>query len=293
MLKRILTVIVCGLFLLPFIPSQSFSQGDKIVQLALSTIKSQMRLPKEAEIQFVEKKESPIQDFYSVKFIVMTSAWEIPLIVYVDKAGERIITGNLFVKGENVTRKEAGEPRSRKIDLGKLEIEKSPYRGSPEAKVTLVEFSNFECPYCLNSWGKTEEILGKHSSEIKYIFKHFPFQNKGRTFELSEIAAAAQAIGNEAFWLVHDFLFSPEGQILVPQGKEAVKEKAEQLLKEKGFDMKGFHGALDNGRARKRVEEDMALGNRYQVSGTPTVFINGEMHQGPLTEQALDRYLKR
>jgi protein-disulfide isomerase len=275
-----------------FIASEGFVQDDRVVQMAIETVKTQMRLPKGMEVQFVEKKESPIPDFYSVKLRFLARNREIPTIVYVDKAGEKVIIGTLFIKGENMTRKEAGDPRPRKIDMEQLEIEKSPFRGPSGAKVTIVEFSNFECPYCLGSWIKTKGMLEKYPKEIIYVFKQFPFQPKGRTFDLSEMAAAAQAIGNEAFWLVHDYLFSEEGQTLIKSEKEGVREKIEQLLKEKHFDVRLFQTALENGKARKRVEEDLALGNRYQVSGTPTVLINGEMIQGPFTEKALDRYLK-
>ena len=292
MVRQLFSGCIFFVFLSLFFASQGMGQDDKVVQMAVETVKTQMRLPKGMEVKFVEKKESPIPDFYSVKLLLLARDREIPTIVYVDKAGEKVIIGTLFIKGENTTRKEAGEPRPRKIDLEQLEIEKSPVRGPLGAKVTIVEFSNFECPYCLRSWVKAKEILEKYPKEIKYVFKQFPIQPKGRTFDLSEMAAAAQAIGNEAFWLVHDYLFSEEGQALIKSEKEGVRQKIEQLLKEKHFDVKVFQTALENGKARKRVEEDMALGARYQVSGTPRVLINGEMIQGPFTEKALDRYLK-
>ena len=132
----------------------------------------------------------------------------------------------------------------------------------------------------------------KYPEDIRYIFKNFPFQRQGKAFELSEMAAAAEEISNEAFWAVHDFLFSAEGQAFATVGKEATKKKLEQILKEKGYDVKAFQSALETGTARKRVEEDMAAGKRIPVSGTPTKVVNGDIIVGSTPESVLERYLK-
>jgi protein-disulfide isomerase len=272
-------------------PREGFTQEDKAVRLAIATVKAQMRLPKDVEIKFVEKRESAIPDFLSVKLILFAPDREIPLVVYVEKGLEKVIIGNLFIKGENVTRKEAGEPKPRKIDMGLLEIEQSPARGPARAKVTIVEFSNFECPYCVKSWAKMKDLLGKHPQDIKYVFKHFPLQRQGKSFDLSAMVSAAGQVNQEAFWLVHDFLFTEEGQTIVKNGNEAVKKKIEQILTEKGQDVQAFSDAVEAGKGEKKVEEDMALGNRIRVRGTPTGILNGNFIIGPITDKMLAEYL--
>jgi protein-disulfide isomerase len=239
----------------------------------------------------LEKKESPIPDFYSVKLLLVYPDKEVPVVIYVDKAGEKVIIGNLFIKGENVNAKEAGPPRSRKIDMGLLEMEKSPSLGNKGAKVTIVEFSNFQCPYCIDSWSKFMGLMRRYPQDFKYVFKHFPFQPQGRTFELSEMAAAAQEISNEAFWVVHDFFFTKEGQDMANLEKGAVKQKVEQLLKGKGYDVKLFQSALETGRARNRVLEDMALADRLRLTSTPTKIVNGDIIVGSSPDNVLERYL--
>jgi protein-disulfide isomerase len=271
---------------------EAMAQEDRIVQAAIDTLKAQLRLPKEGEVKFVEKRESPIPDFYSIKLLLLVPGREIPLVVYVDKTGEKVFIGSLFVKGENVTKKEAGVPRIRKINKEKLQIEGSPSRGPSGAKVTIVEFSNFECPYCQMSWLKLKEWMEKHPKDILYVFKHFPFQPQGKTFDFSEMAAAAQKISNEAFWVVHDFFFSNEGQVVMKEETAGVRKKIEELLKGKGYDVKSFQSALDTGQGRRKVEEDMALGKNVQVTGTPTVLINGEFVANPITDRVLEKYLK-
>lgn len=274
-----------------WIPTVAFSQVEPAVQAAINTFKSQVRLPPGAEIKFLEKKESPIPDFYAVKLLITLPDKEMPAIIYVDKSGEMVFLGNLFIKGENVTLKEAGPPKPKKIDMGALEMETSPSLGNDKARVTIVEFSNFQCPYCMDSWSKFMGLMKRYPQDFKYIFKHFPFQPQGRTFELSEMAAAAYEVSNEAFWLIHDFFYTKEGQDIARLEKGAVQQKVEQLLKGKGFDVKIFLSSLETGRAKKRVLDDMALANKLRFTSTPTKVVNGDIIVGLTPDSALERYL--
>ena len=291
MFKNSLISGICLLLSIFIFSHQGFSQEDKIGDVAINTFRAQIRLPQGTEIKFLEKKESPIPDFYSVKLLLVYPDKEVPVVVYVDKAGEKVIIGNLFIKGENVTMKEAGPPRPKKIDMTILDVDKSPFIGPKGAKVTIVEFSNFQCPYCTDSWVKLKTLLTKYPKDIKYIFKHSPFQPVGKTFELSEMAAAAQEVSQEAFWLVHDFLFTSEGQSVAQLDRKAIQLKVEQLLREKNNDIKPFQTALENGKGKQRVLEDMDLGNKLRITGTPTKIVNGDIIVGSTPDNVLERYL--
>jgi len=291
MAKTIVLGIMGLVFLALFLTSQVYSQEDQMVRAAMEILKTQARLPKGMEVKFVEKKESPIPGFYSVKLVLLAPDKEIPVVVYVDETGEKVILGNIFIKGENVTRREAGEAKPRKVDMAQLELEKSPSRGTASAKMTVVEFSNFHCPFCLRSWKKMKDLLEKNPQEIKYVFKHFPLQPQGKAFELSEMVAATEEVGNEAFWMIHDFFFSGEGQAYVNKEKAELKQKIEEILKMKGYDEKVFQTALEKGKGRKRVEEDMLLGSKFGVRGTPTMIINGDLVGSALTDKMVEQYL--
>jgi protein-disulfide isomerase len=295
MLKKL---FVMGSYLIFFILSlvQStpvFSQGDEIARVAIETVKRQIRLPPGTEVKFIEKKESQLPGFYSVKLIFSTVDKDTPVVVYLDLAGEKVILGNLFVKGENVTTQEAGSPRTKKIDMAILDLDPSPSIGHKGAKVTIVEFSNFQCPHCMDSWTKLKTLLGRYPKEIRYIFKHFPFQPEGMAFELSEMAAAAQEVSPEAFWVVHDFLFTMEGQSIAKLERKVVQLKIEYLLREKNQDVKAFLVALGNGRGKTRVLEDMATGKRIRVTSTPTKIVNGDIIVGATADSALEKYLAK
>jgi len=293
MLKKIFLGVMVSFLTLLSISMVGFAQEDKIVQIAIETAKIHMRIPRGMEVKFIEKKESPIPGFYSVKLIIMAPDREYPTIVYLDEAGEKVILGTIFIKGENVTQKEAGSPRPRKIDMGQLEIEKSPFRGSPKAKLTIVEFSNFRCPYCINSWKRIRGFLEKYPQDVKYVFKHFPLPSLEGAFELAEIAASVQVTKDEAFWVLHSFFFSDEGQALIKEGGELLRQKVNGLLAEKGCDIKIFQKGLVIGQGKRRVEEDMAVGRKIPVMGTPTIIINGDFIGEELTDRVIEGYLRR
>lgn len=292
MVRKILLATCCLAMVTWVVTFQGFAQEDKIVQVAIDTFKREVRLPREAEVKFIEKKESPIPGFHSVKLSILTSNREVPVVLYVDSKGETVILGNLIIKGENVTRKEAGEPKARKIDMAQLGMDKSAFRGGAQAKMTIVEFSNFQCPFCVKSWKKMKELLGKYPQEIRYVFKHFPLQPKGIQFELSEMAAATQEVSQEAFWAVHDFFFSDEGQPFVNKDREVLKKKIEEILKEKGYDEKVFLTALETGKGKKKVEEDILTGNKIGVRGTPSIVINGDFIGSAIEDKMVEQYLK-
>jgi protein-disulfide isomerase len=135
------------------------------------------------------------------------------------------------------------------------------------------------------------ELLEKYPQDIRYVFKHFPLQPQGKPFELSEMVAATQEVSKEAFWIIHDFFFSDEGQAFAGKEKEVLKQKIEEILKGKGYDVSAFQTALGMSKGKKRVEEDMALGNKFGVRGTPTMIINGDFVGSSLTDKVIEQYL--
>ncbi len=135
--------------------------------------------------------------------------------------------------------------------------------------------------------------MDKHPQEIRYVFKHFPLQNQAGSVDYAIMTAAVQEVSNEAFWLVHDYLYTDEGQALTKGGKEAVKQKIEQIIKESGFNVQAFQNALESGKGKKRVDGDVAAGMKIHVGGTPTTILNGFFARGPITEKSIEGYLKK
>ena len=98
---------------------------NNIVQLAIQTVKIQANLSDEVEVKFVEKRESPIPDFIMVKLLVVRKDREVPIVVYVDRSAEKVILGELFIRGENTTLRETGDLKISKIGSMFLETGKA------------------------------------------------------------------------------------------------------------------------------------------------------------------------
>ena len=98
---------------------------NNIVQLAIETVRIQASLPEDVAVKFVEKRESLIPDFYMVKLVVVQKDDEFPVVVYVDRSAEKVILGTLFIKGENMTKREEAGLKIPEMRTGRLEAAKA------------------------------------------------------------------------------------------------------------------------------------------------------------------------
>lgn len=144
-----------------------------------------------------------------------------------------------------------------------LSVAEAPYLGDQHAKLTLVEFSDFQCPYCARHVASTYPALkDRYVAEgtLKYVFMDFPLQNHP---EAPKAAEAARCAGDQGqFWEMHDHLFANQSQLGQPQ----LLEHAGTL----GLDATAFEACLTSGKYSDAVENDMAEGLRLRVRGTPS-----------------------
>jgi len=162
-----------------------------------------------------------------------------------------------------------------------------PVRGNPDAKVTIVEFSDFQCPYCARGATTVDEVLEKYGSDVKVVFKHFPldFHPWARPAAIAAHCAGQQK--GEAFWALHDKYFANQKEIT----PDNVLAKTKEFLAGTGIDMAAWATCAEDKESDKykaadaTVSADMALGQKHGVSGTPGFFVNGRFVNGaqPLT----------
>ncbi|WP_456385283.1 thioredoxin domain-containing protein [Desulfolithobacter sp.] len=148
-----------------------------------------------------------------------------------------------------------------------IDISGAPFLGPKNAPVTLVLFSDFECPYCAKVQPVLEQLLENNPETLKIAFKHLPLI---RIHEYAEPAArAAVAAQNQGkFWQMHDKLFAAENL-----DNDSIMQMAEEL----GLNMKKFEKDMNSAETRARVLKDMRDAQQASVSGTPTMFINGHL----------------
>jgi len=154
-------------------------------------------------------------------------------------------------------------------------IDNSPARGEENAPITIVEFSDYECPFCRRSQETLATLKAKYPTQIRWVFKDFPLSFHRRAMPS---ALASRCAGEQGkFWEYHEKLFS---------GKGLQDEDLKRYAKETGLDESKFGDCLAEKRFEAGVTADMKLGQSVGVSGTPAFFINGRMLSGAQPPEA-------
>ena len=158
-----------------------------------------------------------------------------------------------------------------------------PIRGNKAAPVTVVLFSDFQCPFCSRVEPTLKQALQAYGDKVRVVWKHQPLGFHPNALPAAEAAEAAREQGK--FWEMHDGLFENQ-QALSPETYEKVARKI-------GLNLQAFKASIASGRNRARISEDQALAGRIGASGTPTMFVNGEKVEGAVPFESLKAVIDR
>lgn len=167
-------------------------------------------------------------------------------------------------------------PREEVADAGR------PARGPDNAPVTIIEFSDFECPYCLQAKSTMDRVLAAYGDRIRFVYRHYPLPNHPNAVPAAE--ASMCAADQDRFWPFHDHLFANQSQL----SAEGLKRHAATL----GLDTAAFNACFDSRKYQPQIEEDMAAAEAAGVSGTPAFFINGRLLGGAQPFEAFQRVIE-
>jgi protein-disulfide isomerase len=145
--------------------------------------------------------------------------------------------------------------------------------GQATAPITLVEYGDFECPFCGRSYPAVRRIRAELGDRLRFVFRHFPRPEHPHARHAAEAAEAASAQGH--FWEMHDQLFEHQDAL----SDSDLARYAADL----GLDVERFRHELASHAYAERVQRDIQSGAHSDVHGTPTFFINGVKHEGPDT----------
>jgi protein-disulfide isomerase len=153
----------------------------------------------------------------------------------------------------------------------------SPSKGPEDARITLVEFSDFECPYCSRAVREVDALLKAYPKEIRLVYKQFPLSMHPH----ARLAATAALAANEQgkFWEMHDRLFANYRQLS--------REHILALAKDAGLDIERFTADWASPKLAAEVSKDYKDGESAGVFGTPAFFINGKLYNGPMELSAV------
>jgi len=157
-------------------------------------------------------------------------------------------------------------------------------QGPAEAAVTLVEYGDYECPYCGAAYPMIKEVQERMGERLRFVFRNFPISTSHPHAEQAAEAAEAAATQGR-FWQMHDLLYENQQRL----GDEDLRSYAEQL----GLEVEPFDQELAEHVHAPRVHEDFMSGVRSGVNGTPTFYINGSRHDDSYDAETLLAALER
>ncbi len=242
------------------------------------------------DIKKEEKQEISSRSNFSVPISIIIAGLIIAGAIIINggsgDASEKIVSTGRTAQVQNLPSKPetppspAGQPSA----IQTFEITKDNHvRGNFNAPITLVEFSDFECPYCARHYPTLNKILDDYPGKVRLVYKHFPLPfhaNGGKAAEASECASE-----QGKFWEYHDKLF----ENLAASGYSLANFK--QWAKDLALDSGKFNDCLDSSKYVQKVQSDYQEGAQKGINGTPATFINGQLVSGALPYESFKQII--
>lgn len=200
-------------------------------------------------------------DFYTVPVRVTYTGQTDEGTVYVSKDGKSLLRGDMF--------NTSADPFA--ADRAKIHLDGNPSIGPADARVTVVEYSDFQCPHCRGLYVNLKTIEPQYP-QVRFVFKDFPITQIHPWAETAAIGARCAFMQSPAaFWTVHNSIFDNQDVI----SAENVYEKLVEYAGQAGLDADSFKACLASDAAKKAVEANRDEGVALGVNSTPTVYVNG------------------
>jgi protein-disulfide isomerase len=169
-----------------------------------------------------------------------------------------------------------------KDTMAKIDLKDRITKGPDNAKVTIVEYSDFQCPYCTRGYNTIEnEVLKQYGDKVRFAYKHLPLNFHPAAMPAAIAVECAGAQNEDAYWKLYSFFFENQ-QRLTQAGadKGKVKELSHEGLKDSKVDVAKFDKCVDGNETQARVQADMAEAASLGIQGTPGFVINGRPLKG-------------
>jgi protein-disulfide isomerase len=157
----------------------------------------------------------------------------------------------------------------------------APSQGPAGAPVEIVEFSDFQCPFCLRAYPTVKQVLRTYGDQVRFVYRHYPLPSHPNARPAAEASQCADDQGQ--FWAYHDRLFADQGKL----SDEDLRRVAADL----GLDTARFNTCFESRKHSDRVEADIRAGNDAGITGTPAFFVNGRLVAGAVPFEMLKRVI--
>lgn len=196
-----------------------------------------------------------------------------------EKATDRWLAKHLEKEGVEIYLKEPERP------FFEVRTANSPWTGDSGAKVTIVEFSDFQCPHCRRGAEILKEIRKKYKKKVKIVFKHFPLSFHHNARGAAHASMCAHDQSKESFWKMHDLMFQQQSAL----DKKSLKALAEKI----GLDGKRFEECIQQNKFEAHIDQDIKHAKEVGIRSTPTFFVNGRIISGAQPLEVFEKEIKR
>lgn len=163
-------------------------------------------------------------------------------------------------------------------------------RGSKDSAVTIIEYSDFQCPACGNYYPIVKKMEEEFKDNLAVVYRNFPLRQLHPNAQIA--AQAAEAAGDQGkFWEMHDLLFEKQNE-WSSQNKAQVKETLAQYAESLELNIDQFKTDLESKETQQKIDEDYDSGNKYNITATPTFFVNGKKIESPKSQSDFEKIIK-
>jgi protein-disulfide isomerase len=266
------------------------------------------RMPADANIQVQGFEQSPVEGLRKGKFVIESARGSGEVTFLISNDGRYLIIGDVAslenfenspIEGiKTGTVALGGQPIPVTIStddqyivlaefidttidplketISKISLEDVPVKGAEDAKVTIVEYSDFQCPFCKRGADIIPQILKDYDGKVKIAYKQLPLPNHNWAREAAIASVCASKQGNDKFWELHDLLFENQGNLNAENAKEEINGFAKQI----GLNTDEFNKCIDSPEVAQRVQKESDEARSIGVSSTPTFVVNGMIVPG-------------
>ncbi len=186
---------------------------------------------------------------------------------------------------KEVAQKEADVKKSLAQNVQKVSASEDHIRGNKDAKISLIEFSDFECPYCKRFHSTAQAVVDAYEGDVNWVYRHFPLQFHDPLATKAAVATecANDQDDNEKFWEMADLIYETTNS----GGRGMDPSEFSTLAERIGLEKSEFEACMDSGRFDEHIKSDIADGSSAGVAGTPgTIILNNQTGEAVLIEGA-------
>ncbi len=238
---------------------------DPAKDAALKTyLQKHFKIPSVELIKLGPAFKSPIEGLLARQLIVGNEQGQnVTATLFFDQSETKAIIGQYIDAG--------AEPWGR-VNMSGVNLDDHPTQGPANAPVTIVEFADFECPFCAHAFSTLETLVNTtYKGKVKVIFKAYPLNVHPWAIKAAEAAECARLQNPAAFWDFARYFYTNQGSIDVKN----VQDHVDKLAKAQKLDQASLKACMDSSQTAARIKQDQTDGNSIHVSSTPTFFVNG------------------